>query len=422
MSFGRKCIFLIVTIVQLHGEALGQDNRLPVPLEREQAKYLAQIENEFAAEASSGSNELKVDVVRKLMIAARDTTQDSALRYALLSQSLLLAESAADFKLGLEIVRQLGETYQVDRWASIEDFFDRNSRRLKSTQQLESLLKELGPSVAAAVSELAFEEADDLVSLGQKLNRRTGNKLRANWFDQKRKRVKELVKLRQQFDRASEKLKSEPNHLNSKIKSGLYYCFVTNDLETGLSILASCTGDNLAQIAQQDLGANVNAEQILAVAEAWVVNARNETGHIAEGKRSRSKKLLLALPEKLTGLKKLVADKLLNEIKTTEANENGNNLSDDFLNHICSHTWQVEWKDNRLYRDLVFKADGSATYFSQGNTHHKKWSVYRTGIRFFSTSKTQYYHFFPVNGEIVATHNNQDDGRIFDSSSCRLVK
>jgi peptidyl-prolyl cis-trans isomerase B (cyclophilin B) len=106
----------VLGLLLLVGTLAGADDtRAPVPDTALRGAAVSELRKEFHAQFDAKDVEVRKKLARTMIDRARSSESDPATRYALLDQSILVAEGVRDVRLALEAVDELAKAFQMER-------------------------------------------------------------------------------------------------------------------------------------------------------------------------------------------------------------------------------------------------------------------------------------------------------------------
>jgi hypothetical protein len=248
--------------------------KLPIPNGEEFRSAERQIRQQYrVAKANARTPADKENLARTLLVAASESADSSALRYALLVEARDMAILAANAELVLQIIDETAEVFQLDAWR-----LKAEALAAVKTDELQNLGKlAISLSSAAALDE-QFDPADKLVALADSAAAKTRNlELR----EEAREWRGELRRRRAMFEEARlarDKLKDAPDDPQANLTVGKYLCFARGEWKAGLEHLSRGADAPLARVATLELARQPlpAPEDDLALADAWWAYAKND--------------------------------------------------------------------------------------------------------------------------------------------------
>ena len=290
--------------------------RHPVPDPAAQAQALQLLRELFAdeyrrAETSPAAvNELTNELVRQAQqMRPRNTPDDVASRYVLLTEAVALASGAHDFSAALAAARDLAAGYEVDGSALKLDLVARAAREPLDPAKVEPLVRAVFEVVEDTVAAGDLPGAAGLLTQADSLARKSRNMALATEVQRRRRELRDLQGEYRNLADATARLREAPDDEAANHTVGRFRCFVLGDWEQGLPMLTKSADAALRALASRDLRGGATGDSKSELAEAWWNLAEHHTGRAQQNLRTRAAYWYrLALPE-LGGLKRTLAQK-----------------------------------------------------------------------------------------------------------------
>lgn len=319
----RSLVRIAVTISLCLASAIASadEDRLPIPKADQQREARELVREVFAsefAEAKTGAQ--RAALARQLKKQADETRDDAVGRFVLLEEAKALAVDAGEVGLALEIVKSLAETYAINSLALQTEVLTEAAKTNRSTAAQKELAEAALELLNAAAAEDDYETAERAADLAASFAQRARNIAMIRHVAERRKQMEALQKSFKSVRDALEILKANPNDPNANTIAGRYTCFVKQDWERGLKMLAKSADSKLVAAARTELAGPGSATEQVELADVWFDLAQGSAENEKDGLLARAAKWYATSAEKLTGLSKLKAVKRLKEIGAVTVN------------------------------------------------------------------------------------------------------
>lgn len=254
----------------------------------------------------------KLRVAKNLLDVGSESSENHTERYVMLRTGADLAAEAGDLLTAVRAVDQIAADFDGDASALKLYLLRKFAKANVSTQVKASQLTYVVPIIDEGLANDHFDAVDkvikDLLSARLKHPELAG----------RRKQALDMKDIYRKVAAAKDVLKSNPDDAAANAVVGEYLCFVKQDWQSGLSLLAKSDDALLRDVASKDAANPKESNEQLAVADDWYKLAESQDkGSV------REKGALLtraedwyskALPE-LKGLDEAHAKRRLEEIK-----------------------------------------------------------------------------------------------------------
>ena len=294
----------------------ASSRRHAVPDPAAQAQSLQLLRDLFAdeyrrAEASpAAGKELTDELLRQaLQMRGRDTPDDVASRFVLLSEVMSLAAGAQDYATALAAASDLADGYEVDGPAMKLDVIARASRQAVDPAKVEPLVRAVFDVAEETLAAGDLPGASSLLTQADILARKSKSLPLATEVQRRRRELRDLQGQYRNLPDAVARLREAADDEAANLTVGRFKCFVLGDWERGLPMLARAGDAALRSLAERDLRAPGTGDEKAELAEAWWNLADQQSGRAQDQIRSRAAHWYrMALPD-LGGLKRTLAQK-----------------------------------------------------------------------------------------------------------------
>lgn len=301
-----RCAAAVILVLGLATASSGvraDGERLPVPSKEAARAATAKVREIFAADAAKANTpEEKSKLSGELIGHARDT-EIPVERYVLLEAARSLAMEAGDVTNVLAALQLTASQFAIDL---------PNAR----TDALEALATKAPPASLGRVVDLLLEAADTAANdnamaraegLAQTAataaRRAKDRELQKKAIDQLAE-IRERRKLLAKAKPLEEKLAADPTDREAATDLGRFRCFVEDDWDAGLPLLARGADPNLAVLAQAEINVARDASSRMALADNWWAFATSAKGPEAAAAEGRARLHYGMILEDLSGLER----------------------------------------------------------------------------------------------------------------------
>lgn len=299
-------------------------NRLPPPTEEAIAKARALLNEVLANElAAAKTAEKKLKVVDDLLEMGSLPEQAAADQFAVLVEALERSVTFEQFaRAESELLRRYDTQLLTERLTALKSCVTQ-ARIDHATKFAESILRAIDDAEQSQAYELAVEFSD----VGQSLGKKIGERKLTNIFVDRSKRSGRLLAAHLDCGPLLKSMANNSLDDASKFKCGQYLALVRGDWPAALPLLALAK-DNalLAEVAQKDIAAPTDVEEILALADSWWDLSQQSAELSQEGYNKRA--IHWYLKAKEAGARGLALEKVTKRTVT------------------MSNDWLEEWRPN----------------------------------------------------------------------------
>lgn len=340
--------------------------RRPVPAAEAQAKSRKLFRDLYAADLANRSPAARRALAAKLLEQAGTVSDAPADQFVLLAGAMDAAKEGADLRLVSRAADAMAGAYAVD------------GLRVKSEAAAQMPLRADVPATTAENCTAGLALADQLAAdedfatalhlLRSLEGAAPSAETRANLL----KRAKEIGALKAAADHYAmlvEKLKATPNDPGANLAAGHFLCFVRNDWQHGLPLLAKGGDPALKALAVRELRNPADADGRIALADAWWA--------YAEGRPASERPIIEshagsyyreALPDLKGMLKLKVEERLAQEardVDTVRGGPSADQTASAPPRDLLSGTGKPRWQNIIWFRD----GGGDANPFQAMSRH-----------------------------------------------------
>jgi hypothetical protein len=245
------------------------DERTPVPEAEAQARAEKVIKDLFKADYARKRPADMLELSTKLLDQVEDAADQPAVQFVLLREALALTAQAGELEQALRLADSIASRFQVspNEWRAAA--FEKAAPGVATVDGNKALAESALQAVAEAVADDDFDAAERLLRVADGAARRC----RINAvLGAVAAQLQETARVRREFDRvkvARAALQKDARDPAANLVAGKYYCFLKDDWETGLPLLAQAGDDPLRTAAARDQANPTTATAKVETADAW---------------------------------------------------------------------------------------------------------------------------------------------------------
>jgi hypothetical protein len=276
-------------------------------------KLIAEVYRDHYVKATTPA--LKQALAKKLVEDGTKTNDDRAAQYSLFLVARRIAMEIGDVDLAMQTVELTSKSFDVDVGAMQQEVIEDIAPQVKTPEDHYSLARHIGRLLPPHLQADRYEAAGKQIASALEAAKKSKH---ADLLKQWTRRANEVAANEMAFvatKAARETLEQQPADKAANAIVGKYACFVKNDWEKGLAMLALGDDADLQKLAEQDLkGANNAAEQ-LALADAWHAVAQKREAAEQTALLQRARTLYQRALPGLSALPKRRVENRLQEIR-----------------------------------------------------------------------------------------------------------
>jgi hypothetical protein len=285
------------------GATRADGERLPVPSKEAARAAAAKVREIFVADAAEANTpDAKGKLAGELISHARET-ENPIDQYVLLEAAWSLAMQAGDVAAVMESIQMIGKRFAIDLPAARID-------------ALENLATKAPPTSLGRITDLLLDAADeqansgdvakaeDLVETAVTASRRGKDRDRQKKAIDRLAEIRERSKVLARAKPLEEKVASDPSDREAAADLGRFRCFVEDDWDAGLLLLARGADPALAALAQAELNVARDPSSRMALADNWWAFATSAKGPEAASAEGRARLHYGMILEELSGLER----------------------------------------------------------------------------------------------------------------------
>ncbi len=287
--------------------------RAPVPNAAEIAKAEKEIHDLFKNEFASDRAGDQLNLSKRLLDQALDSTNDVASRYVLFREARDLAAKAGDLGPAWQAVDEMAKVFEVRVPAQKLPALEAVAAVTNSSSGNESLVAVTLPLAESALKADDFDTAERFIKVADRAARKAQSVSRAKSVAAMSAALDTMRKQHAIAKQASELLATDPQNADAHLTVGRYWCFDKEDWTSGLPHLARGSDDVLKALAEKTLKESDNGGVLAEIAGAWWDLAEKLPDAQRDAVRRFSAERYRAAWPKLSGLKKELAEKRIAE-------------------------------------------------------------------------------------------------------------
>lgn len=246
-----------------------QPARVPVPSQSAQSDALALIQRLFKEDYQRTASADQAVLSRTLIQEAKNTHDNPAGCYMLLTEARRLAVAAGDADLAAEAISLLVAQYDVQTGALWVESLPKILEKPRTAAQLRALANQAISAIDLLIAQDDFARVEPLAAAAESAATKVRQvdfaaKITARVAD-----ARETVREWQAAQQAAEHLKTSPDSAADHLVVGHFYALRLGRFDRGLRDLAAGSDAALARIARLDLAAPTDPMAQKAIADAW---------------------------------------------------------------------------------------------------------------------------------------------------------
>jgi hypothetical protein len=237
----------------------------------------------------------------RMFKTARDTANDSAGQYVLLTQARDEAALAGDPDNSFWAIEELKKNYKIDVVQMQVDTLAIALRKMPQTADFPEVVEMANTLTDTAVTGDRYDLANQAIAIARLAADRAGYPTLTKYVAQHASQVRAYAEAYEGIIASTKTLAKTPTDPTANYTVGRFRCFVKNDW-TGLLMLSLGSDAALKNLATKDLAGATTAEDQVELGDAWWSTAEKETGSIKDHIRLRAGKWYIAAYKQLAGL------------------------------------------------------------------------------------------------------------------------
>ena len=254
----------------------AETKKLPVPTEEEINEAIREVKSLYgeAYDKSKGYPRMLASI--QSMSNGAISTNDTAMKYAMLVESNKLSSLLGEAKVAFESIDSLDRAFDVDHWANAKRTVNDVSKKAKSPIQIHDMYLGLIQLVKRAIKDHQFDAAvlfaSKATTAAKKLDEQTYDETVALRND-----VREMAKLFERAETGKTDLVVDDQNPDAHLAVGNFECLVDNDFESAFESWSKSSDDKRKLLArlEQENAESTQPTRLLEVANAWFEQGKN---------------------------------------------------------------------------------------------------------------------------------------------------
>lgn len=296
--------------------------RQPPPDGETRSRIAAKLRETYPdiAKGTSDKKEQKASAERLLADAGKAGVAPQE-KFVMLEVATKLAAQAGDVATALQSLEQLAAAFELDLLPRQIETLEATARMALDEADDQLVLSTAQRLIGESLAVDQYDQALRLQAAALSAARRSKDSRTIAQLTQRRD---EITAARQHYEEVRQVLDSvhsDSADPKSKLTVGTYLCFVKEQWERGLPLLAAGADPRLATLANQELAAPADAAGKMALADAWWQLAQDTRPHRRACERRAEHWYRESLPGLSDGLLKVRAELRLQELERKSTNK-----------------------------------------------------------------------------------------------------
>ena len=317
-SLSRIVVLAVVALVSFAPMPVLADEaqaKLPVPSVENLAAAKKLIGDVYKDEYAAAQNSTQEwELAKKLLASAKESRSDPIARYALLEIVVNIASGIGDIDTAEEAIAILEQEYAIDTLQMRARLLRDVSKTLRTPNQQKPFVGRISLLVEEAVAADRYDLAGPLADLALDLARKAHSQELAKGVLAAKRELDGFEKEYNNVKAALETLQSDPVEPAANLQVGRYRCFVKNDWENGIPMLALGSDAELKRLALLELKPEPVIDDWVTLGDGWWKQAAELNGTQAWNVAIHSSFYYQQALSALAGLEKARVEKILEEI------------------------------------------------------------------------------------------------------------
>ncbi len=284
----------------------------PVPDNVAQAKATQLVKEVYGDEYSKAKTSAEKQALAKRLLEKGTETEDNpANRFVLLRLARDIATQAGDGLTAFATIDAMAETFQIDVLAMKAGVLTKFASIAQNPAQHKSVSEEALKLVNQAISQDNFAVANELGKLAQAEAQNAPDEKLVTQAQGRITEINELVKTHESVKTARVTLEKTPDDPEANLVVGKYLCFVKDDWDKGLPMLALGKDGGLKALARQELQGGVSSTEKTKLGDSWWDLAEKQEGAAKKQMQARAGHWYR---QALPGLSGLMKDRVMKRI------------------------------------------------------------------------------------------------------------
>jgi hypothetical protein len=275
--FGLTLACLLATFDGSYGQPAKK--KLPVPDKKAQLAAATLIGELFRDELVKAltDNDARIKIAQTFLFEARDTNDDPAGKYMLLSEASLLAAAAGDAGTSLQAIEEMAGHFDIEAGQLMSMKLAALATASKATTSKEAFHGVVDAAVVLMEEAIANDDFDTAVALGviaDAAAKKTKSVPLLSGIRQRNEEVKTMLAEYAKVKPFVDTLKKYPTDAAANYEAGKYYALFKGNWDKGLPMLAKGSDAELKNLAALDLADPQKAGDQLKLGEGWTIQGK----------------------------------------------------------------------------------------------------------------------------------------------------
>jgi hypothetical protein len=236
----------------------------------------------------------------------------------MLMESLRLSAEAGNPELAFSAADAIAERFEDSALLMKEKALQVASKESASRDDHARLAKAYLALAGLCAAEDDFSRASSSLAEASRFALKSGDRELSGQVREERKRIERLGQEYDSIRPAKAVLARTPSDPEANTQAGRYYCFLKQDWQTGLPMLAKGKDQSLKMLAAEELGSPGTAKEWFNLAEGWWKQSEKEEGDVRLSLRNHAGDVYKKAVSGLDGIEKKVALARIAEAEKTE--------------------------------------------------------------------------------------------------------
>ncbi|MCA9246240.1 MAG: hypothetical protein KDA42_03965 [Planctomycetales bacterium] len=258
------------------GQPGADDGRLPFPSEKERKEAAAQVQSEYGdAIKSAQTPDEKRELVDEFIAEASADDVAPARRFALLQAAMKVAPDAT---AAVSIVDETVKGFEMDALRTKTTAVERFSKLARTEEQQEAVAAAAADLMLQATDRGDFETAQKLADLAHEAAEQSAAAGLIQDVAEKTQQVHASRSAYNSSEAALETLARNPRDAAANTTAGKYHCFVKDDWNSGLPMLAFSDDESLKALSSLELNKPTESTRQATLGDRWFAEAQKASG------------------------------------------------------------------------------------------------------------------------------------------------
>ncbi len=290
------------------------DQRASAPDKSEVEAAIKLIREVFADDYKQAKKPAEKLALAEKLLAQSSESQSDTECYALLAEARSLAIAGDSPALAIQIIQQTGTRFEIDVTRQAVELVEQPAKDSLPPAVRKEMAEALLPLAETAIARTEYDIARRLLSAANQAARKTNDAALLRQIAARMAEVNDARKLLDAYSKAVDKLRDAPDDADGNLAVGRYLCFVKQDWDQGLPLLAKGSDQALKQIAGLELQIPSNPEEQVKIGDLWWAQFEQAKGKERADFADRCEKWYGAALPGLKGLSQTKVSKRLDEL------------------------------------------------------------------------------------------------------------